>query len=221
LFFFITVKNLIDSTVQKIESERPGETLAAFIDRKQAKTDLQVRNATHDFIYFNTEELENNHFEYGLFQFELSVCQAVDLLPRIKSNFVECPKNKVVEKRNAFDKTRSIDNQNEVEKYRRIYQLTYWGSEETSIKAKNDLIKQYKKAGASDLIRLCWKYITNPATIEGVNVPYIEEPKVVFTPYSEMETVPEFVKNTYLKNEVIEPTPSNEKTLIQNSYEIT
>jgi len=186
------LKKWIDTTIHDIETE-PGDTLAAFIEMKQAKTDLQVRNATYDFIYYNTEERENSSLFYGDFQFELSVCQAVDLLPKIKANFVECPKNKVVEKRNAFDKTRSINDQKYIERLRNEFNGVGI-SEEHKEAYKNRVLKAYSKANNNYLIKLCWKYITNPQKIEGVNIPYEVEPEVIFTPYRDCVNLPEFIK---------------------------
>ena len=49
--------------------------------------------------------------------------------------------------------------------------------------SKKQAIK--KMAETDELVRLCWKYISNPVELEGVHVAWKEEPKVIFEPIKE------------------------------------
>lgn len=55
-----------------------------------------------------------------------------------------------------------------------------------SLAAKERVKREYKKSKPGDLIRLCWKFITDSRELEGVHFAWVD-PKVTFEPY-EVET---------------------------------
>lgn len=63
---------------------------------------------------------------------------------------------------------------------------------ENSALAKQRVLNTYEKSKPNDLIRLCWKFIRNPAELEGVHYHWIN-PTVKFEPVGSYE-VPEYMQ---------------------------
>lgn len=183
------------------EAEKTPGSFDENMQNRNPKTGDKKDDCTFDFIRqsgdwnFDYQMAENWNFKYDSFKFSCSILQAIHLIRPLK-RISDCPKV-ATSKAGKPNNNNSNAFQLQISKYRRIHQLSYYGEPETGLKAKNDLIGQYKKSGQSDLIRLCWKYITNPAQIEGINCPYSEEPRAIFTPYREVQNIPEYIQNQY------------------------
>lgn len=151
--------------------------------RRKKPTEIDSKS---DFISYSDNSKLDFNLKYDRFEFNFPLSQSVYLIPAFK-NLHECPKK-------ASDKTGRVPNDNsnrfqsQIAELRRIYQQ---GNESDVI------INQHKKAGKNDLIRLCWKYITNPVQAEGINLPYSEDPKAIFTHYKEVQNLPEYIQTQY------------------------
>jgi len=53
------------------------------------------------------------------------------------------------------------------------------------IEKRNSILNQYKRAGKNDIIRLCWKFITDPRELEGIHFAWVN-PVVKYEQYKEM-----------------------------------
>jgi hypothetical protein len=62
----------------------------------------------------------------------------------------------------------------------------YFGYTKTKTIFREEVIELYEKSKPDDLIRLCWKFITDTKELEGVHYPWIN-PVVKFEPYGTFE----------------------------------
>lgn len=182
---------LVEMAIKEAEHDR--YTFESYKEVRSPKNAKELDKITFDFLdmsgkrwKFENAVDEQWSFKYGSFEFSCSILQAIDIKRQLK-NIAECPK-KASEKTGRMPNINSNRFQAGIAELRRIYQQ---GNE------TDEIIKQHKKAGKNDLIRLCWKYITDPVKTEGINLPYSEEPKAIFTPYREVKNIPEYIQTQY------------------------
>lgn len=197
------VEKLLHIATQNYIPTKPAEqpmSLKQYLKDKQAKTPLQIRYATGDYINFfgnrETGVVEEQGIVFETENGKFTIPDAT-LLPfmqyAVKTGFGNGKQKRVATSIGPQHwNYQSKNMQGGVVEARAI-----WQTNETELKnypqrldkvkqAKQKLKKQYKNAHPSDPIRRCWKYITNPNTIEGVNIPWKEKPTARFTPYSEI-----------------------------------
>ena len=166
------------------------DTLDEYKKVKGAKTPTQKEELTHEFIYYSHEsEVLNERFslKYGHFQMNFDTGQAIFLSRKIKNGFGNGKSEQPTKnKRSELDYT-SKELQTKIADLRHDYRFSDYLTIEQNESRKKAVISAYKKAEPNDLIRLCWKWITATKNIEGIHIPYSEEPKAIFTPYFQIE----------------------------------
>lgn len=70
---------------------------------------------------------------------------------------------------------------------------SYFGYKRTAKMSREEVVTKYKNSKPGDLIRSCWKFITNPETLEGVHTPWVD-PQVTFTPWREVKYISDIPK---------------------------
>lgn len=198
LFELDDIKNM----AIKDSEQQSGIKFSDYCHEKNALTPAKKAAAEIDFIFYCRADLPEN---WTLKYEQLEISFPTDYVPTIHLNIKNqwgTGKTKQPVKAKKHLNARCKELQNQVAEYRSKfigeYQNTSWG-EKSRTQVKNEVLKLHKKADASDIIKLWWKFITNPAKVEGINTPWKEEPKALFTPYSECDFTPETVKNKYHK----------------------
>ena len=160
--------------------------LSEHLDKKQAKTPDKREDAIHEYLqYSDASELlaEKITLKYDLFECNFMLGESIWLGRRIKNGFGNGKSEQPTKNKASVLNVRSKKLQAEISDLRADYHGEKYWSDESKASAKKAVLLAYKKAQPNDLIRLCWKWITNPENIEGVNIPYSVEQKVIFTPY--------------------------------------
>lgn len=121
--------------------------------------------------------------KYDQFEINFDVGQSIFLARKVKNGFGNGESKQPTKDKASELNCRSKKMQGDIADLRADFHGEVYWSDESKKQAKKAVLSAYKKAESNDLIRLCWKYITNPKKIEGVNIPYSEEPKAIFTPY--------------------------------------
>lgn len=162
------------------------DTLDEYIEKTGANTPDKKEQATRDFIFYSdASEVLDERFslKYGQFEMNFDVQLAIYLPRKVKNGFgngetKQPTKNKASELNHNAKRMQSI-----IADLRQDYHGVDHLDAEQNESRKKAVILAYKKANENDLIKLCWKWIISPLNIEGVHIPYKEEPKAVFTPY--------------------------------------
>lgn len=178
--FLSDIDALIQLTAEDI-SKGFEYTLDSFIEVQEPLTPKKRIEITENYLRLQECSNENFSFKYGAAKYELSPIMA----PSIRAGVIHFPegKNPTSNGSGTRRNMRAKQMQKKIDDFRERYQGREYVKPEENEAAKTAVIREYKKAGENDLIRLCWKYITNPAEVEGVNVAWKEEPKVIFEPY--------------------------------------
>jgi len=165
--------------------------------------DKKRENRIYELIRRNYDlfPAENIELEYCRGKYTFPIQQAPILQKEIKSKWGNgkfSVKNKTTHQLND----RSKDLQKQIMNYREAYQNgsytyneyqgSYFGYYETKTIFKEQVIQMYERSEPGDIIRLCWKFITSPETLEGVHTTWVD-PQVKFEPYGSFE-VPEYMK---------------------------
>lgn len=178
---------IVDMAIEQAEVNNCS--FESYMEVRKPKTPAMYDKFLFDFIDRspNCDTFNDQwKFEYGKFWFKCNIYTIVymGLIQKIK-NLYECPKQ-------ASTKTGHITNFNskayqaEIDYLRRLYQSD-----------KEYYRKAVKLSKNKDLIDLCQKYITDPILTEGINLPYTEQPKAIFTPYKEVKSIPEYIQIQY------------------------
>jgi hypothetical protein len=160
--------------------------LSEHIQKKQAKTPDKREDAIQEYLqYSDASELltEKITLEYDLFQCDFMVGDSIWLGRRIKNGFGNGKSEQPTKNKPSELNFRSKTFQSKIANLRADYQRAAYFPSKEAESAKKAVLLSYKKAQPNDLIRLCWKWITNPKYIEGIHTAYKVEPKVIFTPY--------------------------------------
>ena len=189
--FISDIDALIKLTAEDV-SKGFEYTLESFIEVQEPLTPKKRLEITEKYLRLHELSDENISFEYGAAKYELSPVLSVYLRGIVSAKFPNGSKPEQKEKSKKEQDKNGLDFQQKIKIYRDAYQngeteYKIWGyfSESWKTMYKEEVIEKYEKAAENDLIRLCWKYITNPAEVEGVNVAWKEEPKAIFEPYKE------------------------------------
>lgn len=161
-------------------------SLSEHIQKKQAKTPEKREDAIQEYLqYSDASELlsEKITLKYDLFECNFMLGESIWLGRKIKNGFGNGKTEQPTKNKPSILNIRSKKMQSEIADLRADYHGRAHWSPEANESAKKAVLLAYKKAQPNDLIRLCWKWITNPNNIEGVSIPYSVEPKVIFTPY--------------------------------------
>jgi hypothetical protein len=172
------------------EAEKTGDSFYEYKKRKQPKTAAQLEDVTYDFIYYNNEKKVLNDIftlKYDQYQIIFPVSESIFLSRKVKNGFGNGKSEQPTKnKRSELDANGKMF-QAYIADLRHDYHFSDYLATEQNERRKKAVVVAYKKAQPNDLIRLCWKYIIQPEIIEGINIPYSEEPKVIFTPNMTLE----------------------------------
>jgi hypothetical protein len=205
------LKELINLAID--ETERQGCLFSEYYNIKQPKTSDQMENTLYEFLLYNDKKGNMDNIwelQYDNFKMSMPLSQVVFMIRRIKNGFGNGKSEQPTKNKQSELNVRSKKLQQQIEDWRKIYNrklidaemvkdIPYYTTKiiteynDNVIWEKQKVMNVWDNSAKNDIIRLCWKYITNPNEIEGINTPYMEEPKATFTPYCECIDLPKFV----------------------------
>lgn len=178
--FLSDIDALIDLTKEQAEKQN-GYTLESYIE-VYGNIPVKKRNQLTETFLMQADGADQNwDFQYGDFkcsftpEWAMMIRKGVSHFPQGSSP----TSTGTVTHRDL----RAKEMQKGISLLRELYHGRSYVTEQQNTDAKNSVIRQYKKAGENDLIRLCWKYITNPVDLEGVHIAWENEPVVKFEAY--------------------------------------
>ena len=169
------------------------DTLKEYQKNTCADTPNKKEQSTCDFIFYshNSEVLEERFsLKYDQFEMNFDAGQAIFLSRKIK-NGLGNGKSKQPTKNKASELNfNSKELQTNIADYRDDYHGFDYLMSEQNKSRKKAVVLAHKKAAKNDPIRLCWKWITSNKKVEGIHIPYKNEPMAIFTPKKECAIVP-------------------------------
>jgi hypothetical protein len=140
---------------------------------------------TEDYLCYNQDVLpETWEIKHEQLSFSFPGTMAHSIAKMVKSKFPngKIPKNRDKTKRQHDFNCKGF--QGYVMELREFYNGREYVSDDDNMAAKKDVIKKYENSKPCDLIRLCWKFITDPDELEGVHFPWVN-PVVKYTAYKQ------------------------------------
>lgn len=178
--FLSDIDALIDLTKEQAEKQS-GYTLDSYIE-VYGNIPVKKRNELTETFLMQADGADQNwDFEYGSFKCSFTPEWAM----MIRKGVSHFPSGSAPTSTGTgtHRDLRAKEMQKEISILREFYHGRSYVTEQQNTDAKNSVIRKYKKAGENDLIRLCWKYITNPVDLEGVHIAWETEPAVKFERY--------------------------------------
>ena len=166
---------ITDLAIGDVKNAMPEDVFGYYMDEiNQAKGIKQAGKKSHlvNLNHSLSDQMYSIEIENGKIEFPIGGVPSV--LYRIKKDW---PEN--VKKENTGGAGRGANGkmmQAGVMELRQRWQ---------DVEKRNSILNQYKRAGKNDLIRLCWKFITDARELEGIHFAWVN-PVVKYERYKEM-----------------------------------
>lgn len=161
-----------------------GSTFEDYLKFENSKTPAQILKSAEEYssrVDHLIKPGEPKKFEYDTFNCVFNICSSFFLKRFIKIRWGDGGQKQKPNKITPLSRCLYDIHQRTVLKYREEFHGTGIKCKNQKKYIKDKLLKIYKKSAKNDLINLCWKFISNPDFIEGIHIPYTEEPKAIFT----------------------------------------
>ena len=166
---------ITDLAIGDVKNAMPEDVFGYYMDEiNQAKGIKQAGKKSHlvNLNHSLSDQMYSIEIENGKIEFPIGGVPSV--LYRIKKDWPE--KIKTMNGSGKGMNRRGKSMQSKVMELREDWQ---------DIEKRNSILNQYKRAGKNDIIRLCWKFITDARELEGVHFAWIN-PVVKYERYKEM-----------------------------------
>jgi len=166
---------ITDLAIGDVKNAMPEDVFGYYMDEiNQAKGIKQAGKKSHlvNLNHSLSDQMYSIEIENGKIEFPIGGVPSV--LYRIKKDWPE--KIKTMNGSGKGMNRRGKSMQSKVMELREDWQ---------DIEKRNSILNQYKRAGKNDIIRLCWKFITDPRELEGIHFAWVN-PVVKYEQYKEM-----------------------------------